>query len=919
MLSGFKSAPKAIPVQSMVKPPVLVKVMVDTGAGEQREVLVPVSSASGENAEDLQHRFNIVCRQADMAMNGRAHTVLSAVRLGLERLSAHKQDFLSKLADEAPIRLLDGWFREGLNDHDVQGRIDAWAEQRRVDQARPARETGEGLDLDEINALIPRVGIFLPPSPEEEVEFVEEDPVPRSAAELGEVGEDRLLIEGSISPADDDDGPSGSDDDTEQVGPLPDHLLTIGNGALIDEPDETPAAAETGAVVANAFFTGDVAARLAQLASDDADEATEDSTENGSWIEANDSVDVFAQEDGDPGPGRDAFDQLFDHDDEDPGSSPGGASMSDASEVRDMASEGEIIPEAPVEIQFVNGPSIAPENEAELSAEGVSMSFWAERIATWNASEFETERFLAATVRDAAERDLPSAARLEKAIPMLSDVLGMSDEELLLAISKWLADTPMDEGLYFNGSSPFGRLFKFCSLDADLKAVDTFMVALSVMTLDAAVTAGLDIDRDRLVRKATVMFLRSYLARANAELEAYRRNRSTGGAHRCSQVWEEIIDLFSGAEGMTAEYAAASAVLDELARELADGTVREHGAESALANMARKVMATKLPADVGLSLDLLATVASTYEAVERTVVNDATMLGIEREESRLARFSDACVGVVQTIREMIADRIPLTFGKSVTKYPLPAGAGAGDDVARIVAAYKPSLLDGYIRATTGTAVDPLALLDKRTAELKTMTDEKELLSRQVMNLDVERLKGSLQGFGRVLEAFLQTPAGQDPQRFPLLRSYERHTGERCFIYETVAGRQTKRTLIIPIDGNGATYRLEVSNGSPSLVVEGSRMRTVDIKLVLKDVLDEAVASSFHDVKFLLVGGQVAADAGTLRADMLSDDDAWRLLDVSAPGPLYRGMILLPGDLKPESPALSLRSGASNLINQFLKR
>ncbi|MFX5793619.1 hypothetical protein ABTD98_21350, partial [Acinetobacter baumannii] len=84
-----------------------------------------------------------------------------------------------------------------------------------------------------------------------------------------------------------------------------------------------------------------------------------------------------------------------------------------------------------------------------------------------------------------------------------------------------------------------------------------------------------------------------------------------------------------------------------------------------------------------------------------------------------------------------------------------------------------------------------------------------------------------------------------------------------FIYETVAGRQTKRTLIIPIDGNGATYRLEVSNGSPSLVVEGSRMRTVDIKLVLKDVLDEAVASSFHDVKFLLVGGQVAADAGTL--------------------------------------------------------
>ncbi|WP_204275652.1 hypothetical protein, partial [Enterobacter cloacae] len=73
-----------------------------------------------------------------------------------ERLSAHKQDFLSKLADEAPIRLLDGWFREGLNDHDVQGRIDAWAEQRRVDQARPARETGEGLDLDEINALIPR-------------------------------------------------------------------------------------------------------------------------------------------------------------------------------------------------------------------------------------------------------------------------------------------------------------------------------------------------------------------------------------------------------------------------------------------------------------------------------------------------------------------------------------------------------------------------------------------------------------------------------------------------------------------------------------------------------------------------------------------------------------------------------------------
>ncbi|WP_164135073.1 hypothetical protein, partial [Serratia marcescens] len=72
------------------------------------------------------------------------------------------------------------------------------------------------------------------------------------------------------------------------------------------------------------------------------------------------------------------------------------------------------------------------------------------------------------------------------------------------------------------------------------------------------------------------------------------------------------------------------------------------------------------------------------------------MLGIEREESRLARFSDACVGVVQTIREMIADRIPLTFGKGVTKYPLPAGAGAGDDVARIVAAYKPSLLDGYI-------------------------------------------------------------------------------------------------------------------------------------------------------------------------------------------------------------------------------
>ncbi|WP_204322897.1 hypothetical protein, partial [Streptococcus pneumoniae] len=61
---------------------------------------------------------------------------------------------------------------------------------------------------------------------------------------------------------------------------------------------------------------------------------------------------------------------------------------------------------------------------------------------------------------------------------------------------------------------------------------------------------------------------------------------------------------------------------------------------------------------------------------------------------------------------MIADRIPLTFGKGVTKYPLPAGAGAGDDVARIVAAYKPSLLDGYIRATTGTAVDPLALLDK---------------------------------------------------------------------------------------------------------------------------------------------------------------------------------------------------------------
>uniref|UniRef100_UPI0013D57D01 hypothetical protein n=1 Tax=Escherichia coli TaxID=562 RepID=UPI0013D57D01 len=74
--------------------------------------------------------------------------------------------------------------------------------------------------------------------------------------------------------------------------------------------------------------------------------------------------------------------------------------MSDASEVRDMASEGEIIPAAPVEIEFVNVPSIAPENEAELSAEGVSMSFWAQRIATWNASEFETERFLAATVRD---------------------------------------------------------------------------------------------------------------------------------------------------------------------------------------------------------------------------------------------------------------------------------------------------------------------------------------------------------------------------------------------------------------------------------------------------------------------------------------------------------------------------------------
>uniref|UniRef100_UPI001953384F hypothetical protein n=1 Tax=Enterobacter hormaechei TaxID=158836 RepID=UPI001953384F len=77
-----------------------------------------------------------------------------------------------------------------------------------------------------------------------------------------------------------------------------------------------------------------------------------------------------------------------------------------------------------------------------------------------------------------------------------------------------------------------------------------------------------------------------YLARANAELEAYRRNRSTGGAHRCSQVWEEIIDLFSGAEGMTAEYAAASAVLDELARELADGTVRECPSSDNLRQMA---------------------------------------------------------------------------------------------------------------------------------------------------------------------------------------------------------------------------------------------------------------------------------------------------------------------------------------------
>lgn len=859
---GFSDPIRGSPVNAKTKPEIqgeTVTVTVTPADSLAQDVVLPVSSLSVKPAE-FQHKFNVACKQAEIALWGRSRSAIANVRLALSAAGPERDKLLGLLPEGAALRIFGSWFAEGLSDDQVAEKIEEHREGLKLQRVGEVQDSGEGLSREAIETLLPKlaatneqIGGSDDPLDDEDFAEVEEGP----AEGLGEVE----------SPEDLDAG--------EESGLLPDDLLGQTDGQDIVNDLRHGDVEDVGEAVATSFFGEELRTRFGG-GDDDGPE----------WLPSELSV----------------IDRL----------------LSDVAEERGHGlAEQEVAP-APADLQevhqeldVVEAPGLVPNGLGE----GAEMTEWREIASELAKSKWSTERSLSSALMAAEHQDLPTLEEFERALPRFCDVVMTKQDIALRDFCDWFDRMQYDAPSFADPSSAFLRFVRITSIDRENANDELSRVILSVFAFQKAKESGLEVDADRLMRKSIAMFLQSHVDRLEAEYQAHKSAPTIRTAAECSLAWEEILELFQSGPIMTPEYARIAELVDNLAGDMADPSVRDFGTEAAASVMARQILASKLPADIGVNLDLLSTVAGTFAAVERSVQLEAQLVGCDRDEARLATFSDACIGAIRMLALMVREKLPGVFRGGLARYQLPEGASSDDDLARLMAAYRPALVKPYLEAIDRPVEDPIGLLNEARQKVASLEAELRVSRKREAEGDIETLKAGFRGFASILENFLRTPTASDPRKFPLLAPYRRETGECWFVYETKHGRELRRTLIIPVDGGGATFTLKLLKGKdPYLVVPGAPWRSMDINSVISSILGEIILHEFHDVKFLLVGGQLAPDAGTLRADMLSDEDSWANMEASALGIAHRGIILFPADLKPQSPALSLHSGMAPHIS-----
>lgn len=848
--------------------PETVTVKVDIPHIGEEEVAVR-AVALPEAPSVIEQNFSVALRVSDIALAGRSRAAIARVRDALASAGAAAPALLAKVPPHQGIHVLAKLIAEGLTDDEINDRVNNLKANREAAanaaklSSEPSGETRDDID-SAVRVLARKVGMAPDLDPDEDGDDIVETGEPSATPD------EAPSTDIDMAPA--SDGAVEGDDAQASDGGTPDE----------DVPADAFDDQDTGAIVGAAFFPDGELSEFVRPPAENID----------------------------PERGQRAAGMLFDQ-------------LLEAGGGEDHASVGDrtktLDPEDPPDRERPSdsfSPPIAPVLKDH------SMSHSHIDPEDLKRASSPALRALGQALLDNQDFDFPSEETVIGALRVVDDADDLTPT--LGSIIDWLDRVPLDDMEFVHREAVLTKIargYEIITRAAGKQSAHPELTRIGILYYVAGLAAreGLVIDGDHVLRKAVVMFLPGYRQGLKDAFRKFTMRPSREAAFAIQGAFEEVVVLFSNASCLTTEATEFNTYLDEFAAE-ANRDVHEGVAiESHAAAVSRKMMASRLPAEIGPNLDLIETVGTAHAALERAVLFESSVKNLTREESRLAIYADACIGAIRTIADQIRVAAKTALPK-VKAMPAPAKASPDDDVARIISAYTPAILDTYLRAAQSPVDDPLVQLEQAKADLHDMAQRCRALEAAQAETDAGLFQSATHGFGEIMAAFVVSDAGRDVARFPLLEPYTLASGGKGFVFETRARGTLRRTLIVPYDGGGCTYSylLADAGGSkrPQIVADRELWRVIDIPEVLLSYREDVVRGRFDDFKLLLVGGVIADDSAFLKAETLTPDDVWDTFDIAAPSSAHRGMILMPSNLRSGSEALALRSGMAFQVKRI---
>jgi hypothetical protein len=893
------------------------------------EVVAIKTSALAEAPSVVEQNFAIAIRVAEIALAGRSRAAIAKVREALSMAGEAAPDLLAHVPSHQAIHTFAAFIADGLSDDEIAARVSSM-HVRQMPGPPPAPVGDQKLLETAALDLARRVGM----SPDgDEDEIVEDDDASDGDEADDEEGDDEVSFEDGDEDADEADG----DDAGEHRGPVdheddeesPDDEDETVDGDGDDEADAAPPGEaeddlSTGAVVSAAFFGPDERRKLdplfdtrrqaAEADADDGEPDADDGQDDAVGTDQQDpETDPMLSEAGAPtlAPVL-QFDALlnapFDDDEGHRGADQREAApaLSGASAFDRHADPPwrDQVPTSPHSRPVASAPASIPESPA-MSTSSSEIDHGAGPALKAFTKVAAQHPFLHLMSEEIVTEALAIAAATDDLEPALNDLLA------------WLVEVPLDDGEADDRNALINRLFRTCYLTIKARgATGEFDGALKVAVVGEIISLAergrIPVDTQAMIAKAIILYMRDYRVSLREAFRQFSHKPTRDVAFALSPAFEEVVDAFKTAASLTPEMSEFNAMLDQLVAETNRDQFDGAPIESSVASLTRQMLAAKLPAEIRTNLDMFESIGTAHQALEQAVVYQSAVKSVTREESRLAVYSDACIGAMRAIADQI--RTAAKSEPRLRQLPLPPQTSENDDVARVLHAYMPSAVDIYLRAAQSPVDDPIELLEQLRKDYRELEARCKALEAGRANADEMLFKAASRGFGDVLTTFTTTPMGQDPARFPLLNPFLLASGGRAFSYETRFQAGIRRTLIVPFDGGGCTFRLVIDKENrPSMVAEGDFWRAIDLVDLIHSLKDDLRSGGFHDMKILLVGGDIAQDCGVLRAEALTQDDVWDNFDTVARPAFFRGLVLTPSNLKASSHALALRSGAAFVV------